>query len=358
MGASDHFSLSHLDGDFEAMTAHRKGAGKGKADIGGRLRVATILKRAGIASPAPPERIAGATNEVWRSGDFIVRVGDQVGVNRLRREAQLANFLPWDVRYPPVAACGVEPFGEWVIVRNRPGIPMSEAWSSLDRSERRSLTHEFAKAVKAVHGTRISPDEQALLAFDDATAEGLPHQLPVERLMATLGKASEMPFVDAGLIADLIDKLESVAGAFDGPGEDLIHGDLHFENVLVRDGRLVTVLDFEWSRIGHKEFDLDILARFCAHPDLSVGGDYDIDRDDYRPVLGWFSEAYPELFSAPNLIDRLMLCALAYEIPWLVRMPPPGPAGDLSPFHPINRLKDLLVFGSEAERLGWMTTGI
>jgi len=79
---------------------------KGKADIGGRMRVAQILKSIGISS-VMPERIAGATNEVWRSGDYIVRVGFVPGADRLRREAKLAQILPQQVKDAVAALPGV-----------------------------------------------------------------------------------------------------------------------------------------------------------------------------------------------------------------------------------------------------------
>ncbi len=349
------------DAEFGALVSakHRKVEGRGKADIGGRLRVATILRNAGIVSSAAPERIAGSTNEVWRAGEFVIRVGSVPGAKRLRREALLVNYLPWGVNYPTVVACGVEPFGEWLIVRNRSGLPFSEAWSSMDRPTRRRIVHELGRAVKEIHETKLASETIDELAFDPTSAFSIPHMLPASRLVDSLQKSRDLPWMDVGLVDALIEKTREVADAFKGSGSfGLVHGDLHFENVLVRDGNLTSVLDFEWCRPGPGEIDLDVLARFCEHPDLTVGGASKVDRDSYRPVLGWLNEGYPELFLAPNLRERLMLCALAAEVPWLSAMPPTGPASQLPAFHPVNRLRELLDSGTSAERLGWVATGI
>jgi len=50
----------------------------------------------------------------------------------------------------------------------------------------------------------------------------------------------------------------------------LIHGDLHFENVLWNKGRVSALLDFEYATTGPIDLELDMILRFCAHPYLFV----------------------------------------------------------------------------------------
>lgn len=338
-----------------ATAAPRRAHRRGKADLGGRLRVASILRQTGVAVDEKPERVAGSTNEVWRAGNYIVRVGFVPGAERLRREANLAELLPRLAHYPKVIASGVESFGEWVVVRRLPGTVLSEAWAGLDPSERRSLVHDFAGAMKAVHDTRLDHEQVQAFAFPEGDGPlALPHQLPAERILGMLDRARSLPHMDTGLIDAAAERAAAVADSIWAHERNgLVHGDLHFENVLVLDGVLVAVLDFEWCRPGAKEIDLDVLARFCAQPELHVGGDYPVHRRDFVDVLRWVHEVYPDLFAHDRLADRLMLCALAFEVPWLLAMPPTG-SGALAPFHPVNQLRDLLDHGSHAERLGWL----
>jgi hypothetical protein len=44
-------------------------------------------------------------------------------------------------------------------------------------------------------------------------------------------------------------------------GGDVMHGDFHHRNILVRDGRLVAVLDWENARVGDARFDLAALTQ-------------------------------------------------------------------------------------------------
>lgn len=338
-----------------AVAQHRLVPRKGKADIGGRMRVAQILKDAGIGTQSMPERIAGSTNEVWRAGDYIIRVGFVEGADRLRREARLAKQLPPEIGYPSVVASGLASFGEWIIVRHRPGQVLSESWATMDGPTRQAAVHDVARAIKALHNTRLEPAVAEDLVFHEG--EGplqLPHQLPASRIIELLEKARNLPYMDNGLIDAAVERttaLEDVIWQHERNG--LVHGDLHFENVMTHQGLVVSLVDFEWSRVGPPELDIDILARFCATPQMHVGGDYYLHKDAFKDVLRWFAETYPEPFENEFFIDRLTLCGLAFEVPWLLKFPPSGPISTLSEFHPVMQLKDLLDKGTHAERLSW-----
>jgi aminoglycoside phosphotransferase (APT) family kinase protein len=355
---TDSYVLDEEQMTAMAVAAHRRVPRKGKADIGGRMRVVQILKSAGVSTRAFPERIAGSTNEVWRAGDYIIRVGFVDGAERLRREARLAQYLPHQIGYPSVVASGIEPFGEWIVVRHRPGYMLSEAWAVLDGPTRQSAVREVAGAIKALHNTHLEPAVAEDLRFREG--EGplqLPHQLPAARVIELLEEARKLPYMDNGLIDAAVERataLEDVIWAHERNG--LVHGDLHFENVVVNDGVVVALVDFEWSRIGPGEIDIDMLARFCANPQMHVGGSYYLHNDAFKDVMRWFAEEYPEIFEREFFLDRLMMCGLAFEVPWLLKFPPTGPASTLGDFHPVNQLKELLEKGTHAERLDWKPT--
>ena len=328
---------------------------KGKADIGGRMRVASILRTAGVGNDAAPERIAGSTNEVWKSGPYVIRVGFMPGATRLRREAELAKILPREVHYPPVVASGAEAFGEWIIVRHRVGRVLSREWSGLSVEGRRDVTHDIAHALHAVHDLVPSEEGVEKFSFREELGElAPPHDLRLPQLRKHLDCLKDAPYVDFGIIKEAEERLDSLVDAFfEHERHGIVHGDLHFENVMALDGVLVALLDFEWARVGSREIDIDVLARFCSEPELHVGGEYQTSAMDYRDVLRWVNEVYPELFDHEFIHERLMYTALAFEIPSLAALPPDAPAQNLVSHHPINRLKRLLNEGTHAERLGW-----
>lgn len=362
MAVSDdeHFyMLKEADLGALATAAPRRVPRPGKADIGGRMRVASILRGLGLEHAEMPERIAGSTNEVWRAGNYIIRVAFETGAERLRREAKLAALLPEDIHYPKVIASGIEPFGEWIVVRHRPGRVLSQEWLRLDGPNRKLAVGEFAQALKALHSLKIEPEHASTVAFGQGNGQlNIPYQLGRNRMLSLIEIARCEPYTDQGLLnaaEERVNELSDVFWAHERFG--LIHGDLHFENILFMDGVLVAMLDFEWSRVGPQEIDIDVLARFCSEPELHVGGNYPARAEDYKDVLRWLNEFYPELFAHAFLKERLTLCALSFELASLVITPPTAPASELFVHHPLNRLKTLLTYGSHAERLGWMPKG-
>jgi hypothetical protein len=169
-----------------------------------------------------------------------------------------------------------------------------------------------------------------------------PHQLPVSRLLELIERARRLRFVDSRILDRTVEVVGEAADALDsGPPTTLVHGDLHFENVLWDGDHVSAVLDLEWARPGPADLDLDILLRFCADPGLHVAADYErlARRDDYRQVPIWLRAAYPEVFSAPRLVDRLVVYSLAYDVRQLLQSPPTVPAADLPPHHPWNRIR-------------------
>ena len=136
--------------------------------------------------------------------------------------------------------------------------------------------------------------------------------------------------------------IERCAISLDDPAAwVLVHGDLHFENVMWWEGHLSAVLDFEFARRAPRDLDLATLLRFCANPRLHVADDYAADTraGDYRQVPGWLWEVYPELFAASHLRDRLALYLLAFDLSQLVQAPPRVAPSDLPPFHPYHRVR-------------------
>lgn len=335
--------------------APRRRTAIGHADLGGRMRVAKILQSAGIKDGDSPVRIAGSTNEVWQAGNYVIRVGFQTGAERLRREAKLSELLPSEVRYPDVVASGIESFGEWIVVYHRPGVPLSEAWVTMTPDQRRDVTYELAEIMQALHSVRIPLDRTEELAFHEGEGVlSLPHQLPASRVLELLEQARWLHGMDRPLIDDVIARVENVRDAiFEHERHGLVHGDLHFENILVHKGHISAMLDFEWSHPGPREIDVDILARFCFDPAMHIGGQYAVNAVDFKDVLKWLRKPYPELFSGEDFRNRLFLCALSFDVPWLLRMPPNGDFAKLPKWHPLNQIRDLMLLGTHAERLGW-----
>jgi hygromycin-B 7''-O-kinase len=304
-----------------------------------RMRALQAIAAAGLGEVRELERIPNTANEVWTAGPYVVRVSSSPGSKRLLYESQIAAALPPEVRYPAIVEYGRSDAVEWLIVERVPGEPLSRAWPALSTEQRRAATFTLADALRALHATAPPADLVPPFARDSLEC---PHQLPPHRLVELLGRAAELPHLDRGVLEAASALVTDLGGALDDTGPPrLVHGDMHFENVLWNGHRITALVDFEFCRAGPADLDLDVLLRFVADPALHVARDYEhlVDRNDYLEVPDWLRESYPELFAHPRLDDRLIVYGLAYDVRNLLLHPPAGPPGSLPPFHPWNRIR-------------------
>ncbi|MEZ4663837.1 MAG: aminoglycoside phosphotransferase family protein [Caldilineaceae bacterium] len=104
----------------------------------------------------------------------------------------------------------------------------------------------------------------------------------------------------------------------------LIHGDLHFDNILWDGQNIAAILDFEKAFYAPPEVELDLFLRYCAFPQLFVQEEYEhlTHAADYDHVPFWFADAYPGLFQVDHLVERLRMYSLAYDLSLLRQFPP------------------------------------
>jgi hygromycin-B 7''-O-kinase len=315
------------------------------------LRARRVVHDAGLGDDLRLERVDSAVNEVWFAGPYVVRISSSLVTRRLQHELEVVSMLPPSVRYPSVVTYGRMDWIEWLVVDRVPGTVLSRAWLSMDGGERREAVRQLATTLHDLHS--VQPPPSLHPPFLEGDSLECPHQLPVARVKELIARASRLPFVNRGLLEAVENIVDGAAGALDDAHLDgLVHGDLHFENVLW-DGERITLLDLEFARRGPRDLDLDVLLRFFADPSMHVADDYEhlARQADYGQVPGWMADDYPELFAHPRLMDRLKLYGISYDVRSLLLQPPRGAARTLSPHHPLNRLARVVEGRSH---LGWM----
>jgi aminoglycoside phosphotransferase (APT) family kinase protein len=105
-------------------------------------------------------------------------------------------------------------------------------------------------------------------------------------------------------IKENIDCLEYQAGA------KLLHNDLHPKNIIVKDGRLAGVIDWECSQYGEADFELAHLFHWCVYPP-EQGCQFELLLKSLIETLGIAGEI-------PKLAKRLTIYQLEHELNQLV----------------------------------------
>jgi len=226
------------------------------------------------------------------------------------------------------------------VCRRVPGLVLGRCWPSMTRSERREVITQFAAKMRALHRVQMPtglPETTSPQLLGGAGALG-----PTTPLLEGLERVRALDHVDAGLVSAATRIVGDTSYTLDPwQTSTLVHGDLHFENVLWDGTTITALLDFEYARSGPPDLDLDVFLRFCAYPFLHVAPDYErlTRAEDYAEVPFWLAEDYPELFAHPKQYERLRLYCIAYDVRELLAFPPKAPAKELSQHHAVNRLR-------------------
>lgn len=195
---------------------------------------------------------AGTDNAIYRMGeDLAVRLPlRESAVPQATREQQwlprLAPHLPLAIPVPVGAGVAAEGYPwSWSVCRWLDGEDAASA-EAIDLEGAASDLGGFLAALRAIDATggpragRGNHGRGVPLAFLDERVRG-----DVAQLDGEIDVVATLSAWDQALAARV----------WDGPGAWL-HGDLHPSNLLVRDGRIVAVLDFGLMGVGDPAADL------------------------------------------------------------------------------------------------------
>ncbi len=103
----------------------------------------------------------------------------------------------------------------------------------------------------------------------------------------------------------------------------LVYWDAHFDNILVKDDKIVGILDFERTELASIDFTLDIIKRMVEYPKkyMSKESEKFARKRDYANLLKWFKEFYPELFRFKSINTRLDLYSMEHSLKDLIYWP-------------------------------------
>lgn len=93
-------------------------------------------------------------------------------------------------------------------------------------------------------------------------------------------------------------------------GPKLLHNDFHPRNILLYEGKLSGVIDWECSQYGEADFELCHLIHWCLYPPQSS--------IDYKPFLRAFLQSAPACTQVPNLAQRLTIYQIEHEIQQII----------------------------------------
>ncbi len=315
-----------------------------------RTRFAALVAAAGLDLVGGPELMTSHSNDTWyvrstSAGEAVLRVcwiGDR---ERMLREAAVGRALPREVGYPEVLASGAltvegEPV-TWMISRRLAGQRRcgrsGPSWTSGSATARCARWRDRCGPCTPgarprpwlldwVHPPRAS-SRQTIIG-----STILP--LPLDRVRHLVAPAADRAGEHRAVVEEswgwLVDHADLLP-RLDDPADAVTHGDLHLDNIWWDGERVTGLLDLEWVRRGPAWIDL------VSVRDNALAGDE--FSEPHQRLLDTLRAEVPGL-EAPDLVRRLTVVELAFQLRQILVWPPPGP--DPAVDHPIRLLGRLL----------------
>jgi aminoglycoside phosphotransferase (APT) family kinase protein len=316
-----------------------------------QARARQALADAGLDADGKLTPLRNVTNEVWLTDEHMIRLNRRQDA-RLQREMEIARLLPAAVGYPEIVDYGGEPGDDHLITRRPAGQVLAHAWPTLGGGHRQVAVRGLAEMLRAVHTLQL-PDGLPEIA-DPPLLESVGRVSPTEKVISVLELVEGLGHVDPGVIdalRDLTRDLTLALEPFDAP--TMIHGDVHFANVLW-DGKQVSgLLDFKWARTAPPDLELDVLLRYCSLPFIYVDRRHrSLMTAEAHVQAPWqLADAYPELFESPRQFDRMRVYSIAHDAREVLLYPPPLPVHRLPEHHPYRRLIRMVEGSSHLDHL-------
>lgn len=253
----------------------------------------------------------GFTNAIYKvNNSFIVKICNDIdNEDRFKKEIDFYkvnatnNLIP-KLFYSNTEKLDIPYFYE--ILEKVDGLTLYNVWHTFSEKQREDIIRQLCNAMKQMH-SNIGESYDWIKYNKDKF-----NSLFEEAQNKSLLNEEEVEIIDSAY--SLFDKyLESDEFV-------LIHNDLHFDNILVNDGK-IKVIDFERSMYAPKDFELHILYYMIRQPWKHANEECEkyTKVEDYKNIMGYIEKYYSEIINIPNLYKRLAIYDLIYEFSHFVK---------------------------------------
>lgn len=263
-----------------------------------------VLKEAGLPFGTPQHLSSRGSKRLYRVGDLIVQLWYSRSPLWLSRSSAalraVKNILPVPELLFSASSRTQAPF-QAEITTCLSGQSFEQEWPQLDVAQRRAYVGQFAELMREMHklhGQKLN----GLNAIDGS----LPWAERCRRELKRRLDAAKQAGVNQAQIDQVEAFIAQTQGTLDGQALALVHNDLHLGNLLVQNGTISGMIDFECAEVGGFERDGYMMLGDAVGAMLG-GSSERLDENGALQVVRWLQNDYPELYNQPGAADRHML---------------------------------------------------
>lgn len=247
----------------------------------------------------------GQINFVYQIGDkAVLKLEKDLGVIPHQPEIMKLAFAA-GAKIPEVLDCGQIDGKNYLLMSKIPGRKLSEDWFSFSDEQKENLIRQITDQLKIFHSIGFAQYSSRRPKEFDNWEMAIDWLTKIDQV--EVDKIDGRNRENFELVRNFYFSHKQTLTNSDSPV--LVHNDLHFENILHKDGELSGVIDFDFSRQAPKDYELWHLLDSLRVPKYFVEEKLETKWENFKvgQEICWLKKYYPELFERKDLITRLKL---------------------------------------------------
>ncbi len=192
-------------------------------------------------------------------------------------------------------------------------------WHILNDDERKHIVKQICGFLRIINNASL---EDFTTTFNLQSKPNW-QKIIVNKIHDSLLKIESENILDTESILSIKDYVSNNKHVLIEQNVRIVYWDIHFDNVLVNDNNVVGILDFERTECCSIDFVLDVVKRMVDYPKKYVSAENEqfAVKKDYKNLMTWYKEYYPELFDFEHLDLRLALYSIEHDLDTLIGWP-------------------------------------
>jgi len=259
----------------------------------------------------------GFTNKVYLINDkFILKVcEDESNEQKFEIEVFFYNFFKDKILVPKISVFDKSKsiYGKFFMIYPKiEGDNLYSKWHLLSNDERKSIIKQLCDILKVINK---SPYDGFVKSFKINFSDNW-HDKILNQIQNSLKKIEDKKIISSEFIQAIKHFVEKNQNVLNEQKMVLVYWDVHFDNLLVQDTKIVGILDFERTEFLSLDFTLSVIKKMVEYPKKYMSEKFEkfAKKEDYSHLLDWFQEFYPELFEFENLDKRLDFYSLKHDL--------------------------------------------
>lgn len=266
----------------------------------------------------------GFTNKVYSINDkFILKIYEDVNnKNNFEREVFLYNFFKDKIPVPKIILYdnSKDIYNKPFMIYNKiQGENLYSIWHLLNNFERRDIIKQLCKILKVINKTSC----KTFVKHFELNPSVDWHKKVYLKIRDLLKKVEDKKLVSTKIINAIKNFVTVNHSVLIEQKIALVYWDTHFDNIIMKNNKIVGILDFERTELASIDYVLNIVKRMVSYPKKYMSKKFEkyAKKKDYSNLLIWFKEFYPELFEFKDLDKRLGLYSIEHDLNTLLDYP-------------------------------------